>query len=184
MAWWLMALGVGGVALCLVFIYNRLILLRKRVEGAWADIDVHLRRRHDLVPALVAAVRGYATHERALLEAVTALRAEGMDTKSPARLARVEASLERSIGQVFVLRETYPDLKASENFLRLQRELIEVENHLQFARRFYNGAVRDLNTRIGQFPYLLVARPLGFHEAEFYVAEEPHRAAPTAGSGR
>ena len=183
MTWWLVALGLAGLAAWSAWIYNRLVHLRKRVEGAWADIDVQLRRRHDLVPALVAAVRGYASHERALLETVTALRAEGVATDSPARLAQVESSLERALGRLFMLRESYPDLQASENFLRLQRELVEIEDHLQYARRFYNGAVRDLNTRIGQLPDLLVARPLGFHEAEFYAADGAHRAAPTAGSG-
>jgi LemA protein len=183
MALWLVALGIAGATIWLVWIYNRLVGLRKRVDGAWSDIDVQLRRRHDLVPALVAAVRGYADHERALLETVTTLRSEGIATESPARLARVESSLEKALGRLFMLREAYPELQASESFLRLQRELVEVENHLQYARRFYNGAVRDLNTRIGQFPDLLVARPLGFREAEFYAAEPEHRAVPATETG-
>ena len=161
-----------------VWIYNGLVRRRNRVRAAWSDIDVQLLRRHDLVPRLVEAVKAYAAHERSLLDSVAALRAQALATQSPARLAGLEAELERSLLQVFALQEAYPDLKANENFAQLQRDLVDVENHLQYARRFYNGAVRDLNDAIQQFPGMLVARPAGFDEAEFFAAEDSARPAP------
>ena len=172
---------VGAVALALVaavWIFNGLVRRHNLVRAAWSDIDVQLLRRHDLVPRLVDAVRAYATHERSLLDSVAALRAQALATQSPARLAGLEAELERSLLQVFALQEAYPELKASENFAQLQRDLVEVEDHLQYARRFYNGAVRDLNDAIQQFPGMLVSRPAGFTEAEFFVAEDTVRPAP------
>jgi LemA protein len=162
-----------------VFLFNRLVRLRNQVEAAWADIDVQLTRRHDLVPQLVTAVRAYAGHERATLEAVTELRARALVTASPARLGQVESALEEALSRIFALRETYPDLKANENFLSLQRDLVEVEEHLQYARRFYNGAVRDHNTAIQRVPDVIVARAFGFKEAEFFQAGgEARGAAP------
>lgn len=165
-----------------VWIYNSLVRLRNQVRTAWSDIDVQLLRRHDLVPRLVEAVKAYAAHERSLLESVTALRAQALDTRSPRQLADVEQRLEQSLTQLLALREAYPDLKANENFLQLQRDLVEVEEHLQYARRFYNGAVRDLNDGIQRFPAVLVARSLGFSEAEFFSAEDDARAAPRIGA--
>lgn len=164
-----------------VLTYNRLVRLRNQVRAGWSDIDVQLTRRHDLVPMLVEAVRGYAGHEQALLENVTALRARALATERPQALAEVEGALEASLGRLFALREAYPDLKASENFLRLQADLVDVENHLQYARRFYNGAVRALNDAIQKVPDLVVARGFGFAEAEFYVAAAGERAAPRLG---
>lgn len=155
-----------------VFSFNRLVRLRNQVRSAWADIDVQLTRRHDLVPQLVTAVKAYAGHERATLEAVTELRARAEAAEGPARLGEVESELERAISRLFALREAYPDLKASDNFMELQRDLVDVEDHLQFARRFYNGAVRDLNTTIQRFPDLVVARAFRFHEAEFFQASD------------
>lgn len=160
-----------------VLTFNRLVRLRNQVRSAWADIDVQLSRRHDLVPQLVAAVKGYAGHERAVLEAVTGLRAQALALSSPKRLGEVETSLEHALGRLILLQEAYPDLKASDNFARLQRDLVEVEEHLQYARRFYNGAVRDNNTAIQRVPDLLVARVFGFDEAEFYQADDDSRAA-------
>ncbi|UHD17996.1 LemA family protein [Thiocapsa bogorovii] len=159
-------------------VFNRLVRLRNRVRAAWSDIDVQLTRRHDLIPMLVEAVRGYATHEKTLFEAVAALRTRAIETRSPAELATLEAALEQSVGRLMLLEEAYPDLKASENFLRLQRDLVDVEEHLQYARRFYNGAVRELNDGIQKVPDLLVARLFGFASAEFYLARESERAAP------
>lgn len=155
-----------------VFSFNRLVRLRNQVRSAWADIDVQLTRRHDLVPQLVTAVKAYAGHERATLEAVTELRARAEAAEGPARLGAVESELEHALSRLFALREAYPDLKASDNFMELQRELVEVEDHLQFARRFYNGAVRDLNTAIQRFPDLVVARAFGFDQAEFFQAND------------
>lgn len=160
-----------------VFAFNRLVRLRNQWRTAWADIDVQLQRRHDLVPQLVAAVQAYAGHERATLEAVTALRAQALTLTDPARLGQVETALEQALGRVLALQEAYPDLKASANFAQLQRDLVEVEEHLQYARRFYNGAVRDYNTAIQRVPDLLVARAFGFGEAGFFQAEDTGRGA-------
>ena len=171
----IVALALLGWA---VLAFNRLVRLRNQVRAGWSDIDVQLIRRHDLVPALVEAVRAYAGHERAAFERVTALRGEAMAASSPARLAAIESQLEHDVGRLLVLKESYPELKASENFLKLQRDLVDVEDHLQYARRFYNGAVRALNDGAQRFPDLLVARLFGFREAEFFEANEGSRAAP------
>ena len=161
-----------------IWVFNRLVRLRNRVRAAWSDIDVQLTRRHDLIPMLVEAVRGYATHEQTLFEAVAALRSRALETRSPAELATVESALEQSVGRLMLLEESYPDLKASENFLRLQRDLVDVEEHLQYARRFYNGAVRELNDGVQKVPDLLIARLFGVASAEFYLARESERAVP------
>jgi LemA protein len=160
-----------------VLVYNGLVRLRNQARTAWADIDVQLTRRHDLVPQLVAAVQGYAGHEKALLEAVTELRARALVEKSPAQLGEVESALEQAMGRLLALQEAYPDLKASDNFLALQRDLVGVEDQLQYARRFYNGAVRDLNDAVQRVPDLAVARVFAFERGEFYQAEHEHRAA-------
>ncbi|TVP42503.1 MAG: LemA family protein [Gemmatimonadales bacterium] len=164
------ALFLGGALL-----FNRLVRLRNQVEAAWADIDVQLNRRHDLVPQLVNAVRAYAGHERATLEAVTELRAQAVATDSPRKLGLVESALEQALARIFALRESYPELRANENFAQLQRDLVEVEDHLQYARRFYNGAVRDLNTAVQRVPDVVVARAFGVRQAEFFQAETEAR---------
>ena len=167
-----------------VFSYNRLVRLRNQVRTAWADIDVQLTRRHDLVPQLVASVRGYADHERTVLEAVTQLRSQAVKLDSPAKLAQVENALEQALGRLFALKEAYPDLKASENFAQLQRELVEVEEHLQYARRFYNGAVRDYNDTVQRVPDMFVANAGLFRPAEFYQARDEERPAVQVGALR
>ncbi len=179
----LSALLIIAVAIVLalwgVWVFNRLVRLRNQVRTAWADIDVQLQRRHDLVPQLVAAVKGYASHESALLQSVTELRAQAMTLNTPARLGEVESALEQALARLLVLQEAYPDLKASENFLQLQHELVETEDQLQYARRFYNGAVRDNNDARQRFPDLLVARTFGFDDAEFFQTGAESRKAPT-----
>ena len=140
--------------------------------------------RADLVPALVEAVKAYASHEQSVFERVTALRTEAMSARSPARLAQIEAQLEHDVGRLLVLKEAYPELKASENFLQLQCDLVDVEDHLQYARRFYNGAVRELNDGVQRFPDVLVARGFGFSEAEFFEAGDAAHVAPTLELGR
>jgi len=165
------------VAIWLVFSYNRLVRLRNQARTAWADIDVQLTRRHDLVPQLVAAVKGYAGHEQAVLQAVTELRSQAVQLRSPARLGEVESELEQALTRLLALQEAYPDLKASDNFLQLQRDLVEVEEHLQYARRFYNGAVRDYNDTVQRIPDVLVANAFGFAAAEFYQARNEERPA-------
>lgn len=158
--------------------YNRLVRLRNQHRTAWADIDVQLQRRHDLVPRLVDVVKGYAAHERATLEAVTELRQQAQAAHGAARQGQAEATLELALGRLIALREAYPDLKANQNFAQLSSALVEVEEHLQYARRFYNGAVRDYNDATQRFPVLLVARGFGFAAAEFFQAESDSRAAP------
>ena len=171
-------LGILGVlVLWGIVIYNGLVRDRNRTASAWSDIDVQLQRRHDLIPRLVEAVRAYATYERATLEAVTELRARSEQTQQVARIAELEHQIEAGVRRLVALAEDYPDLKADRNFLDLQQELTDVEDHLQYARRYYNGAVRLFNTRIQSFPDLLVARPLGFAEAEFFDADPEAEAA-------
>lgn len=170
-----MLLIAAIVAVWLVFSYNRLVRLRNQVRTAWADIDVQLTRRHDLVPQLVAAVRGYASHEQTVLQAVTDLRSQALALKSPAQLGEIETALEQAVSRVLALKEAYPDLKASENFSQLQRDLVKVEETLQYARRFYNGAVRDLNDGVQRVPDVVLARSFGFSSAEFYQARDDER---------
>ncbi|HKS54343.1 MAG TPA: LemA family protein [Steroidobacteraceae bacterium] len=166
---------LAAVAVWLVFSYNRLVRLRNQVRTAWADIDVQLTRRHDLVPQLVSAVSGYASHEKAVLQAVTDLRSQALAVKGPAKLGEVETALEQAVSRVLALKEAYPDLKASENFSQLQRDLVKVEETLQYARRFYNGAVRDLNDGVQRVPDVVIANMFGFSSAEFYQAREEER---------
>jgi LemA protein len=142
----------AGIAL-----YNRLIRGRNRVSTAWSDIDVQLQRRHDLVPRLVAAVKQYAQYEKATLEAVTVLRTEAMQTAEVRAKGKLEEKLSAGLDRIIALAENYPDLKANENFLNLQNELVETENYLQFARRYYNGSVRDYNTLTETVPSNFIA---------------------------
>jgi len=152
-----------------VYLYNRLVADRNQVQSGWSDIDVQLTRRHELVPRLVEAVKSYVAHERATLEAVTALRRRSSEVEQLALKAGLEKELEAGVRKLFALAEAYPDLKSSENFLDLQRQLVEIEDHLQYARRFYNGAVRVFNTRIETVPDLIVARVFDFQPAEFFA---------------
>ena len=160
------------------FVFNRLVRLRNQVKAGWSDIDVQLMRRHDLVPPLVEAVRAYAGHERSVLESVATLRAQALQTRSPAALARVELALEQAVSRLLMVQEAYPDLKASGNFLQLQRDLVDVEDHLQYARRFYNGAVRALNDGVQKVPDMVVAKLAGFAPAEYFQAEAWAATAP------
>lgn len=174
-AWWM-----GGIVIvvigAIVFVFNDLVAARNQVRAAWSDIDVQLTRRHDLVPQLVAAVQGYADHERATLVTLTELRTRAMAAASLADKAQAEGELAQQIKRILALQERYPDLKASENFLQLQRDLVAIEDHLQYARRFYNGAVRDLNNQIESFPSLLVARVARFTPAQFFRQGEGQEA--------
>jgi len=159
----LLLIFLAGVA-----IYNRLIGGRNRVKTAWSDIDVQLQRRHDLVPRLVAAVKQYAQYEKATLEAVTVLRNEAMQTAEVRAKGKLEEKLSAGLERIIALAENYPDLKANENFLNLQNELVETENYLQFARRYYNGSVRDYNTLTETVPSNLVAGWFNFRPKEFF----------------
>jgi len=156
------------IAVAGVVIYNRLIRSRNRVANGWSDIDVQLQRRHDLIPRLVSAVDQYAKYERATLEAVTELRAEAMRVADVRAKGKVEQKLSAGIDRIIALAENYPDLKANENFMQLQEELVETENYLQFARRYYNGSVREYNTMTESVPSNIIAGQFKFEPKEFF----------------
>ena len=166
MTWIILVAGLLIVAAAVL--YNRLVRSRNRVSTAWSDIDVQLQRRHDLIPQLVKAVDAYAQYEKATLEAVTELRAEAMRVVDVDARGKVEQALSEGVSRLLAVAESYPDLKANENFLKLQAELVETENYLQFARRYYNGSVRDYNTMTETVPSNLVARVFGFGPREFF----------------
>jgi LemA protein len=151
-----------------VLLYNRLVRARNRVDTAWSDIDVQLVRRHDLVPRLVEAVRQYAAYEKTTLEAVTALRTEAMQVTDIGTRGEIEQRLAGGVNRLIALAEAFPDLKASSNFLDLQKQLVETENYLQFARRYFNGSVRDYNNQIESVPSNIVARLFGFAVRPFF----------------
>lgn len=158
----------------LVAAYNGLITSRNRVDEAWSDIDVQLKRRYDLIPNLVETVKGYATHERDLLEKVTVARANAIsahDSSNTEKLAQAENQLSATLKSIFAVAENYPDLKANQNFLSLQGDLTDTENKLQAARRFYNGTVRDYNTKTQHFPVNIVAGMFNFKAREFFEVE-------------
>ena len=162
--------------------FNRLIALRTRADNAWSDIDVQLKRRWDLVPRLVDTVRGYTSHEQQTLERATKARTGAQRASSLIRRAEAESMLGDATVRLLAIAEAYPELKASDLFLRLQGELVEVEDHLQHARRYYNAIARDLNTVIAQFPPSIIARLAGFKQREFFGLDDPAEAgAPSVG---
>lgn len=151
--------------------YNRLVRLRNEADTGWANIDVQLQRRADLIPNLVEAVRGYAAHERAVFDEVTRARTVLQGATTPGSAANANEGLTVALGRLFAVAEAYPDLKASENFLRLQGDLTDTEDKISAARRYYNSTVMHFNTAIQSIPWLLVAKPLGFRDKEFFSAE-------------
>ena len=180
--WGWVILGVLVVlAVAVVVSYNRFVRQRNLVQESWRQVDVELTRRHDLIPNLVETVKGYASHERQTLEAVTAARAAASAPgSSPAEQAQQENILQAALRQLFAVAEAYPDLKASTNFQDLQRQLAETEDRIAAGRRFYNANVRALNTRVESFPSSIVAKTFGFTRAEYFTAEDPEvRANPT-----
>ncbi len=163
-----LVLGAAYVAIT----YNRLVAFRMRVREAWSDIQVQMKRRYDLIPNLVETVRGYAAHERDVLERVVRARGEAMANEgSPEAQARSENALQGTLKSLFMLAEAYPQLQADENFRQLQHDIMDTENRIKMSRRFYNGAVRDLNVAVEQFPSNLVARGFGFGPAEFFTLD-------------
>jgi len=173
----LIALAVlGGIAILLVTIYNGIVKLDQRADQAFADVDVQLKQRHDLVPNLVETVKGYAAHERETLEAVIAARRQAVEATGPAAQGQAEGMLGAALGRLFALAEAYPDLKANTNFLELQRELSDVENKIAAARRFFNNAVQEFNTSIKQVPGAFIAPLGGFSEREYFEIPEASRA--------
>ena len=160
-----------------IAVYNRFIRLVQRTKEAWADIDVQLKRRYDLIPNLVASVKGYMSHEAGTLEKVTAARAAAMDAGGVEEKGKAENMLSGALKSLFAVAEAYPDLKANTNFLQLQQELSDTENKIQAARRFYNGNVRDLNTAVESFPGNVIANSFRFEQREFFALEESDSAA-------
>ena len=169
---WIILGIIAVMVFWLIAVYNGLIKLRNRTDEAWSDIDVQLKRRYNLIPNLVETVKGYAKHERELFEKVTKARTAAMGAKDPEDKAQAENILSGTLKTLFAVAENYPELKANENFLELQRELSDTENKIQAARRFYNGNVRDFNIKIQKFPNNLVAGALNFKKRDFFEIEE------------
>lgn len=170
---------IGVIVLLVVIIgiylwstYNSLVSLNVRVDEAWSDITVQLKRRADLIPNLIEAVKGYAAHEKAVFENVTKARAETLAASGPAEAAVAENHMQAALKSIFAVAEAYPQLQASQNYLQLQGELVDTEDKIQASRRFYNGGVRELNTKIKIFPNTLFVRGLGFKEREFFEVSD------------
>lgn len=172
LALWIILGIVVVIALFLWITYNSLVKLKIRVDEAWSDITVQLKRRFDLIPNLVESVKGYAKHESGVFEKVTEARANALNAQGVKETAQAENMLEGALKSLFAVAEAYPDLKASQNFVELQQELVDTEDKIQASRRFYNGGVRDLNTKIKIFPNNVFAGMLGFKEREFFEVED------------
>jgi LemA protein len=175
------AIIVGVVVLIVIilaFMYNGLVRLNQQASEAWSDITVQLKRRADLIPNLINSVKGYAKHEKGIFEEVTKARADTLSAKSPAEAGKAEGDFQKTMKSLFAVAENYPDLKASQNFQELQAELTDTEDKIQASRRFYNGVVRDFNTKRKTFPTNIFANTLGFkQDKEFFAVDEAENAA-------
>ena len=172
MLWlWIVLAAVALLGIVLALGYNRLVRLRNEADTGWANIDVQLQRRADLIPNLVEAVRGYAAHERAVFDEVTKARAALQHASAPGTAAEANEGLTAALGRLFAVAEAYPELQASENFLQLQEDLTDTEDKISAARRYYNSTVMHLNTAIQSVPWLLIAKPFGFRAKEFFSAQ-------------
>jgi LemA protein len=179
---WIVVAAVALLLLYLAYRFNKLIRLRTRTQEAWSEIDVELKRRHDLIPNLVSTVQGYAAHERTVFENVTAARNQAVaasQTGNPAAMAGAEDALTGAVRQLYAVAENYPQLKAAELFLNLQEQLTTTEDKVEFSRRFYNGNARDFNTALLTFPTNIYGNILGFKAFAFFAAADSERAAPT-----
>jgi len=156
-----------------IALYNKLIRLRNTVRSSWSDIDVQLKKRYDLVPNLVETVKGYASHEKSVFENVTKARSMAMHAATPADKAKAESFLSDTLKSLFALAEAYPDLKANANFMQLQAQLKELEDNIEYARRYYNAVVRDFNITVESFPSNIIASSFGFKQEEFFELEAP-----------
>jgi len=174
---WLFPIVIAIIA-AFWLLYNGLVKLKVQADAAWSDIDVQLKRRYDLVPNLVETVKGYASHEKGTLEAVVNARSRAMSARSPGERAEAENALTGTLKSLFALSESYPQLRAADNFAQLQSQLTSIEDAIQNARRYYNAVVRDLNIRIMQFPSNLIARSFGFTEREFFEMDDAERSVP------
>lgn len=172
---WIVLAAAATAVIWLIYVFNRLITLKNRTQEAFSDIDVQLKRRHDLIPNLIETVKGYATHESAVFEKVTAARTAAINAQGVQEKEQAENMLSSALKSVFAVAENYPDLKASQNFLQLQDELSDTENKIQAARRFYNGNARDFNISIEVFPNNLIVGFLGFKKFEFFQADASER---------
>lgn len=172
------AIVVLVLILIVIWIYNRLIQLKNRVQNAWHQIEVQLQRRHDLIPNLVETVKGYASHEKETFERVVAARNKAMSANTPGEMGKAEGELTQALGRLFALAESYPELKANENFIRLQEELTSTENKVAYARQAYNDTVMMFNQTIQMFPYNLLAGAMNLKPAEYYEAEEEAQNVP------
>lgn len=178
---WIILAIIAVFVVWLISMYNRLVSLKNRTDESWSDIDVQLKRRYDLIPNLVETVRGYATHEREAFENVTKARAAAMGAQlSPAKRAQAENALSQTLKSLFAIAEAYPQLRASENFSKLQDELSDTENKIQAARRFYNANVRDFNITLQSFPTNIVANAFNFKQREFFEIEGEAEKQPVA----
>jgi LemA protein len=179
---WVLAAIAAAVVIYLIVIFNRLIRQRNMVREGWSGIDVQLRRRTDLIPNLVETVKAYAAHERTLFEDITRKRASSIAAADVKGQADAERALVGSLGRLMAVAEAYPELKANQNFLELQKQLAEIEDQIQMSRRYYNGAVRNFNISTQSFPDIMVARPFGFREEPFFELESrAEGAAPQIG---
>ncbi len=178
MVWWIFGIVMAIVLGYIIWTYNRLVSLSKRADAAWSDIDVQLKRRWDLVPALVETVKGYARHESSTLEHVVAARGQAVQAGSITDRGTSEQNLAAAVGRLFAIAEAYPDLKASQNFQGLHKSLVDIENKVQYARRYYNAVVRDWNTLVGTIPSLWVAGAAGYGERPYFQLDKSERAAP------
>jgi LemA protein len=173
-------LVIFGILLLMVIytvsIYNKLVAFKNRMQEAWSGIDVYLKKRHDLVPNLVNMVKGYAAHEKQTFEEIIRLRNEAMQAKAPEARMESEASLGRALGRLMAVVENYPDLKASTNFLALQRQLSEIENELSLSRRYYNGTVRENNIYVERFPSNIIAGMFNFAKGTFFEIDKTEKA--------
>ncbi|MDP2736713.1 MAG: LemA family protein [bacterium] len=169
---WIVLGVITAAVFVIIALYNGLIRLKVRVDEAWSDIDVQLKRRYDLIPNLVETVKGYASHEQGTLQKVVEARAAAMQAGNTAEKAKTENMLSDTLKSIFALAENYPDLKANQNFLELQKELSDTENKIQASRRFYNGNVRDFNTKLQVFPTNIIGNMLGFKDREFFGIED------------
>jgi LemA protein len=176
--WWTAGIVIAIFLGYVVWTYNQLVSLSKRADAAWSDIDVQLKRRWDLVPALVETVKGYARHESSTLEHVVAARGEAVQAGSITDRGTSEQNLAAAVGRLFAVAEAYPELKASQNFQGLHKSLVDIENNVQYARRYYNAVVRDWNTLVGTIPSLWVASLAGYGERAYFQLDESERVAP------
>lgn len=163
--------ALGLLVLVVIFIYNSLVTAKVRTEESWSDITVQLKRRYDLIPNLINTVKGYAKHEREVLDSVTNARANALNAHTVGETAKSDNIFQEALKSLFAVAESYPDLKANQNFQHMQEELVDTEDKIQAARRFYNGSVRDLNTKIQTFPTSIVAALFKFKEREFFDVE-------------